>query len=128
MSEVEIQQNISLINDKCQKSIKTAYEKSKKIRLVIQKHKKKMIESAEKLIKETDPQLTEEGVRKITKKGKIYFRSLKAFNPLLHRFGEEGQEAVHSQDRRTRSGARCHRARHRNGPSDSVHPGHSGHG
>jgi len=84
MSEAEIEQNISLINEKCQKSIKIAYDRSKKIRLVIKKHKNKIIEDAEKLIKETDPQLTEEGVKKITKKGKIYFRSLKAFNPLVH--------------------------------------------
>jgi hypothetical protein len=84
MSEAEIQQNISLINDKCKKYIKTANEKSQKIRLVIQKYKKKIIEDTEKLIEETDPQLTEEGVKKITKKGKIYFRSLKAFNPLIH--------------------------------------------
>ena len=84
MSEVEIEQNVSLINDKCRKTIKTAYQESKKIRLAIQKHKKKIIEDAEKLIKETDPQLTEEGVKKITKKGKIYFRSLKVFNPFVH--------------------------------------------
>jgi hypothetical protein len=84
MSEAEIEQNISLVNDKCQKSIKIAYDKSKKIRIAIQKHKKKIIEDTQKLITETDPHLTEEGVKKITKKGKIYFRSLKAFNPLLH--------------------------------------------
>jgi len=89
MSEAEIQQNISLINDKCQKYIKTAYEKSKKIRLAIQKHKKKINEDSEKLIKETDPQLTEEGVQKITKKGKIYFRSLKVFNPFLHEISNQ---------------------------------------
>ncbi|MHA1542006.1 MAG: hypothetical protein ACTSQH_03435 [Candidatus Hodarchaeales archaeon] len=84
MSEAEIKQNISLINNSCQKPIKTAYEKSKKIRIAIQKQKMKIIGNAEKLIEETDPQLTEEGVKKITKKGKIYFRSLKAFNPFLH--------------------------------------------
>ena len=72
MSEAEINQNISLINNSCQKPIKTAYEKSKKIRKAIQKHKMKIIGNAEKLIEETDPQLTEEGVKKITKKGKIY--------------------------------------------------------
>ena len=49
MSEVEIQKNVSLINDKCRKSIKKAYERSKKIRLAIQKHKKKIIEDAEKI-------------------------------------------------------------------------------
>ena len=43
MSEAEIEQNISLVNDKCQKSIKIAYDKSKKIRIAIQKHKKKII-------------------------------------------------------------------------------------
>jgi len=90
MSEAEIEQNISLINDKCQKSIKIAYEKSKKLRQAIQKQKKKLIEDAKKLIEETDPQLTEEGVKKITKKGKIYFRSLKVFNPLLHEIHDQG--------------------------------------
>jgi hypothetical protein len=66
------------------KTIKIAYEKSSKLRSAIEKQRKKIKEDSQKLITETDPQLTEEGVKKITKKGKIYFRSLKAFNPFLH--------------------------------------------
>jgi hypothetical protein len=84
MSETEIQTNIDIIKDQLKKPIKVGYEKSKKIRKSIQKHRLKIINDSQRLIDETDPQLTEEGVQKITKKGKIYFRSLKAFNPLLH--------------------------------------------
>ena len=76
--------SIGIIKNQMKKPIKIGYERSKKIRKSIQKHRLKIIGDSQKLIAETDPQLTEEGVQKITKKGKIYFRSLKAFNPLLH--------------------------------------------
>jgi hypothetical protein len=71
------------------KPIKIAYDKSSKLRASINKQRNKIIEDSQKLIDETDPQLTEEGVKKITKKGKIYFRSLKAFNPLLHTLNDQ---------------------------------------
>jgi peptidoglycan hydrolase CwlO-like protein len=84
MSETEIQTSIDIIQNQLKKPIKIGYEKCKKIRKSIQKHRLKIINDSQRLIDETDPQLTEEGVQKITKKGKIYFRSLKAFNPFLH--------------------------------------------
>ncbi len=84
MSKVEVETKIELIQKRKKKIIGIAFDKSQKIRKSIQKHRKKILEDTQKLIDETDPQLTEEGVQKITKKGKIYFRSLKAFNPFLH--------------------------------------------
>ena len=45
---------------------------------------KKAEEGATSLIEETDPQLTEEGIKEIRKKGKMYFRSLKAINGFTH--------------------------------------------
>jgi hypothetical protein len=80
----EIKSHIEAIQSQQSKTIKTAYDKSKKLRQSIFKNSEKVKEGSKKLIEETDPQLTEEGVQKITKKGKIYFRSLKAFNTLLH--------------------------------------------
>jgi hypothetical protein len=84
MIENKIQDNIDTINSKLNKQIAVGYGKSQKIRKSIQKHIDKIIEDSQRLIDETDPQLTEEGVQKITKKGKIYFRSLRAFNPFVH--------------------------------------------
>ncbi|MHA2157160.1 MAG: hypothetical protein ACXABU_17595 [Candidatus Hodarchaeales archaeon] len=84
MSTIEVEEKIELIQTRKKKTINIAFDKSKKIRKSIYKHRKKILEDTQKLIDETDPQLTEEGVQKITKKGKIYFRSLKAFNPFLH--------------------------------------------
>ncbi|MHA2173720.1 MAG: coiled-coil domain-containing protein [Candidatus Hodarchaeales archaeon] len=84
MSQSDIQEKIVILNQRMKKTIKIAYEKSSKLRSAIEKQRKKIKEDSQKLITETDPQLTEEGVKKITKKGKIYFRSLKAFNPFLH--------------------------------------------
>lgn len=89
MSESEIQEKINLLNQRMNKPIKIAYDKSSKLRASIKKQRNKIIEDSQKLIDETDPQLTEEGVKKITKKGKIYFRSLKAFNPLLHTLNDQ---------------------------------------
>ncbi|MFX0181677.1 MAG: hypothetical protein ACFE95_01245 [Candidatus Hodarchaeota archaeon] len=80
----EIKSFIEAIQSQESRTIKTAYDKSKKLRQSISKNTEKVNEGSKKLIEETDPQLTEEGVQKITKKGKIYFRSLKAFNILLH--------------------------------------------
>ena len=84
MSKSEVETKIELIKNRKKKTIAVAFDKSKKIRKSMHKHQKKIIEDTQKLTDETDPQLTEEGVQKITKKGKIYFRSLKAFNPFLH--------------------------------------------
>ena len=84
MSKAEVETKIELIQKRRKKTINIAFDKSQKIRKAIQKHRNKIIEDTQKLIDETDPQLTEEGVQKITKKGKIYFRSLKVFNPFLH--------------------------------------------
>lgn len=89
MFETEIQANIETIKDQLKKYIKIGYEKSKKIRKSVQKHRVKILEDSQRIIDETDPQLTEEGVQKITKKGKIYFRSLKAFNPFLHLLNDQ---------------------------------------
>ena len=57
MEAIQSQQN---------KTIKTAYDKSKKLRQSISKNSEKVKEGSKKLIEETDPQLTEEGVQKIT--------------------------------------------------------------
>ncbi|MHA1976320.1 MAG: hypothetical protein ACW98F_06645 [Candidatus Hodarchaeales archaeon] len=84
MSKAEVETKIELIQKQKKKTFALAFDKSQKIRKSILKQRKKIIEDTQKLIDETDPQLTEEGVQKITKKGKIYFRSLKVFNPLLH--------------------------------------------
>ncbi len=84
MSKAEVAAKIVEIQKHKKKTINVAFDKSQKIRSAIKKHRKKILEDTQKLITETDPQLTEEGVQKITKKGKIYFRSLKAFNPFLH--------------------------------------------
>ncbi|PWI48775.1 hypothetical protein CEE45_05140 [Candidatus Heimdallarchaeota archaeon B3_Heim] len=89
MSKAEVETKIELIQKRRKKTINIAFDKSQKTRKAIQKHRNKIIEDTQKLIDETDPQLTEEGVQKITKKGKIYFRSLKAFNPLLHVFNTQ---------------------------------------
>ena len=84
LSKSEITGYIEEINRQMYKTINIAHEKSHKIRESIQKETEKVREGSKKLIDETDPQLTEEGVQKITKKGKIYFRSLKAINSLVH--------------------------------------------
>jgi archaellum component FlaC len=80
----EIKSYIEAIQGHHNKTIQAAYNKCKKLLISISKNSEKIKDGSKKLIEETDPQLTEEGVQKITKKGKIYFRSLKAFNALLH--------------------------------------------
>ncbi len=80
----EIQSFSNTIRNNKKKIIQSAYDECSKIRESISKNAEKIKEGTKKLIEETDPNLTEEGVQKITKKGKIYFRSLKAFNSLLH--------------------------------------------
>lgn len=84
MTEDEIKGHIETINNQRRKTISIAYDKNKKLLQSIAKHTEKINEGCKKLIEETDPQLTEEGVQKITKKGKIYFRSLKAINALVN--------------------------------------------
>ncbi len=84
MTEDEIEGHIEAINTQKRKTINIAYDKNKKLLQSIAKHTEKIKEGCKKLIEETDPQLTEEGVQKITKKGKIYFRSLKAINAFAH--------------------------------------------
>ncbi|MHA1214464.1 MAG: coiled-coil domain-containing protein [Candidatus Hodarchaeales archaeon] len=84
MTNSVIEDYIDDINKHKQKTIEIAYEKSKKVRQSIKKHCEKVQEGSKRLIEETDALLTEEGIKKITKKGKIYFRSLKAFNTLVH--------------------------------------------
>ncbi|NHJ02016.1 MAG: hypothetical protein EAX86_07705 [Candidatus Heimdallarchaeota archaeon] len=84
MLEKEILGYIEQIEDQKKKEISNAYNNSKKIRESIVKNTDKVKEGCKSLIEETDPQLTEEGVKKITKKGKIYFNSLKAINRLVH--------------------------------------------
>ncbi|MFX0171561.1 MAG: hypothetical protein ACFE9L_06555 [Candidatus Hodarchaeota archaeon] len=80
----DIKSYIETIKGQHSKTIQAAHNKCKKLLQSISKNSEKIREGSKKLIEETDPQLTEEGVQKITKKGKIYFRSLKAFNALLH--------------------------------------------
>ncbi len=89
MSEEEIQGYISTTTTQHKKIIKSAYDLSRKLRESIIKNSEKLIEGSKKLIEETDPQLTEEGVKKITKKGKMYFRSLKEINKLNHFVDEQ---------------------------------------
>ncbi len=89
MSEDEIRGYINTIQNQQKKTINLAYDKSKSLREQIIKNTEKVREGCSKLIEETDPQLTEEGVKKITKKGKIYFRSLKAINKLAHFISSE---------------------------------------
>lgn len=89
MSEDEIKGYIETIETQEKKKIKEGYEKCKKLRQSMIKSAEKVKESTVKLIEETDPQLTEEGVQKITKKGKIYFRSLKEINRVVHYISEQ---------------------------------------
>ncbi|MFW9854007.1 MAG: hypothetical protein ACFFFG_03075 [Candidatus Thorarchaeota archaeon] len=80
----EITDHIRIVETEKKDAIKKGYEQSRKLRQSIQKNNEKVLEGIEKSIEETDPQLTEEGVQRITKKGKIYFRSLRAMNNLVH--------------------------------------------
>ena len=77
MSKEDVETKIESIEKHKKKTINVAFDKSQKIRKAIQKHRKKILEDTLKLIDETDPQLTEEGVQKITKKGKIYTSHVK---------------------------------------------------
>ena len=63
MSRSEIQEKIDLLNQRMKKIIKIAYDKSSKLRISIKKQRQRIIEDSQKLIDETDPQLTEEGVK-----------------------------------------------------------------
>lgn len=78
----EISDHISSIRKSKGKIIKQAHEKSSKLRQSVSKNSEKVKENIKKLIEETDPQLTEEGIKKI--KFKSQFRSLRAMNTLIH--------------------------------------------
>ncbi len=78
----EISDHIDSIRKNKAKIIKQAHEKSSKLRQSVSKSSEKVKENVKKLIEETDPQLTEEGIKKI--KFKSQFRSLRAMNTLIH--------------------------------------------
>ena len=78
MAVDEIKGNIELIRNKKGKTLSSAYEKSRKLRQSIEKQTEKIIEGSKKLIEETEPKLTEEGVKKI--KYRSQFQSVKAIN------------------------------------------------
>ena len=82
MTENEINGLIEQIQRQKKKGIIEAYKKSKNFLLSIQKEAKKVKEGCEKLIKETESKLTEEGMKKI--KFRSQFESLKAINALSH--------------------------------------------
>ncbi|MFX1515290.1 MAG: hypothetical protein ACFFC6_03215 [Promethearchaeota archaeon] len=82
MTENDISKHIEQIQMYKKKIIDLAYKKSKNILLSIQKEAEKVKGGCERLIKETESKLTEEGVKKI--KFRSQFESLKAINALSH--------------------------------------------
>lgn len=81
---IEISELIDEINSKCNKHIKKASKNCLKLIDSTKKELERANKGVISLIEETDPQLTEEGIAQIKKKGKIYFRSLKAINQFSH--------------------------------------------
>jgi len=86
----EISDHIDSIRNNKGKIIKQAHEKCKKFRQSVFKNSEKAKENTKKLIEETDPQLTEEGIKKI--KFKSQFRSLRVMNALIHFIDEQIQD------------------------------------
>jgi len=82
MTENEISGLIEQIQMQKKKVIDLAFKKSKNILLSVQKEAEKVKGGCEKLIKETESKLTEEGMKKI--KFRSQFESLKAINALSH--------------------------------------------
>lgn len=82
MTENEIGGISEEIRMQMKKTINLAYKKNKNLLLSIQKHAEKVKEGCEKLIGDTEPKLTEEGMKKI--KFRSQFESLKAINALSH--------------------------------------------
>lgn len=82
MAENEIGGLAEEIRSHKKKTIDLAYKKNKNILLSMQKQVEKLKEGCEKLINETEPKLTEEGMKKI--KFRSQFESLKAINALSH--------------------------------------------
>ncbi|MHA2330188.1 MAG: hypothetical protein ACXACR_16845, partial [Candidatus Hodarchaeales archaeon] len=92
MAVDEIKGTIETIRSKKGKTLSSAYEKSRKLRQSIEKQSEKLIEGSNKLIEETEPKLTEEGVKKI--KYRSQFRSVKAINSLVHFIEDNFSELV----------------------------------
>ncbi|MFX0014247.1 MAG: hypothetical protein ACFFB2_07135 [Promethearchaeota archaeon] len=86
MTEDEIEGLAEEIRSEKRKEINLAYEKSKKLLQSMQKHSESMKEGCKKLIEETEPKLTEEGMKKI--KFRSQFESHKAINGLAHYIDE----------------------------------------
>ena len=82
MTEDEIKGLAEGIRVQERKSINLAYEKNKKILQSMHKLSEKVKEGCKKLIEETEPKLTEEGMKKI--KFRSQFESLKIINALTH--------------------------------------------
>ena len=82
MTEDEIRGLAETIRKEKKKIISLAYEKSKKLLQSMDKHTIKVKEGCKRLIEETEPKLTEEGMKKI--KFRSQFESLKAINALVH--------------------------------------------
>ncbi|MHA2245966.1 MAG: hypothetical protein ACXADY_13470 [Candidatus Hodarchaeales archaeon] len=82
MTENEIKGLAEVIRKQKRKNINLAYGKNKKILQSMHKLSEKVKEGCKKLIEETEPKLTEEGMKKI--KFRSQFESLKAINALAH--------------------------------------------
>ncbi|MFW9903087.1 MAG: hypothetical protein ACFFFH_02030 [Candidatus Thorarchaeota archaeon] len=82
MTENEIERLAEEIRIQKKKKIELAYKKNKSILQSMKKQSEKVKEGCEKLIGETEPKLTEEGMKKI--KFRSQFESLKAINALSH--------------------------------------------
>ncbi|MHA2202323.1 MAG: hypothetical protein ACW991_01415 [Candidatus Hodarchaeales archaeon] len=86
MTEKEIGGLAEEIRMNKKKTIGLAYKKNKNILVSIRKQTEKVKEGCEKLIEETEPKLTEDGMKKI--KFRSQFESLKAINALSHFIAE----------------------------------------
>ena len=82
MTETDIERLAEEIRIQKRKTIDLAYKKNKAILQSMKKQSEKVKEGCEKLIGETEPKLTEEGMKKI--KFRSQFESLKAINALSH--------------------------------------------
>ncbi len=87
MSEDEIQSLAESIKTQKKKIIQLAYEKSKKLLQSMHKNSEKVKEGCKKIIEETEPKLTEDGMKKI--KFRSQFESLKAINALAHYISQQ---------------------------------------
>ncbi|MFX1504928.1 MAG: hypothetical protein ACFFDC_02330 [Promethearchaeota archaeon] len=87
MTENEIERLAEEIRIQKKKKIDLAYKKNTNILQSMKKQSDKVKEGCEKLIGETEPKLTEEGMKKI--KFRSQFESLKAINALSHFIKEQ---------------------------------------